>query len=184
MRSTTILSLLLLACAAAAAPDGPRGRLELRAEPATVNATETKKERRLVTLPALEFPLRLQPDCAAGTTLDYVSVTAADTRLIFRAADFVPGEALETTLRLPGEQLAPLGLDTACDATDPAADEEPFLVPAAFSAHASLLCTGDTGREMIYATLALAIRLLCAPAAQSPQEAAADQASSAGATSF
>lgn len=177
MRRMIFLLLLLLARSAEA--DELAARLDIHAGPATVNAAETKKERRLVTLPALEFPLRLQPGCGPGTAVEYVSVTAADTRLVFTAVDFDAGQPLETTLRLPGAQLAPLGIDTVCAATDSAASEAPsLLVPAAFSAHASLLCSGETRREMIYATLALAVRLVCAPPADSPPAAAAIQVSS------
>lgn len=170
------LPVLLLASAAAA--DDPPARLDIQAGPATVEAADTKKERHLVTLPALEFPLRLRPGCATGTAVEYVSVTAADTQLVFRAADFDSGEALEATLRLPGEQLAPLAIDAVCSAGETAADEAALLLPSAFSAHASLLCSGESRREMTYATLALAVRLVCAPAG------AEDQASSAGTESF
>ena len=183
MRPTLILALLTLACIPPATADGPAGRLEIHAEPATVSATETKRERRLLTLPALEFPLRLRPRCVAGTAVEHVSVTAADTRLVFGAADFAAGDPLEAILRLPGEQLAPLGLDGECAAADSGSDAASVLVPAAFSAHASLLCAGEARREMIYATLALAVKLVCASPGE-PRAAAGDQSAAAGSASF
>lgn len=184
MRLTTCVLLMMLAGPAAATPAAAPGRLEIHAGPATIDATAAHTERRLVTLPALEFPLRLKPACATGTAVESVSVTAADTRLVFTATDFASGQALETTLRLPAQQLAPLALTVACAASEPGASDTSLLVPGAFSAHASLLCSGESSREMIYATLALAVKLVCPPPGESSAPAAGDQASPAGSASF
>lgn len=162
------------------AQDAPVGRLDIRPEAAVVDWHQTARDRRLVTLPEVSFPLSLQAVCSADTAIEFVSVSATDTRLVLRADSFDTDGRADASLVLPGEQLAPLGLDAMCAAEDADHGARPVLVAGAFSAHASLLCIGESRRRIVYETLALDVRIECG----APETAMPDQSPAAESVSF
>lgn len=133
--------------------------------PAEATIDRQPAGQRLITLPGIEFPLRVQPDCAPGLTLDSLSISIADTRRTFRAADFDAEPVIETTLRIPRRQAGPLGIDGFC-ASDTTADEGPSTahVADAYTANVSMRCSNDATQSVVYDTLALDITLRCAAA--------------------
>ena len=171
------LRTLLVACAicagqVSAGDAGPR--LDIRAGAASVAVDPQQPGRRLLRLPALEFPLRISPSCPPDLAVDSVSISIADTRQTYSGADFASGAALETLLRLPRNQIGPLAVDSFCIAVDgsvPTARRH--LVAAAFSAQASLRCRQDDREEMRYAAISLDVELRCG-AEDGPPGAAGD----------
>ena len=173
MKRPVVLSL----CAWVAAVVPAHGELERRPvvqhAPAEATIDRQPAGRRLVTLPGIEFPLRVQPACAPGLTLDSLSISIADTRRTYRAADFDEEAVIETTLRIPRRQAGPLGIDGFC-ASDTTMDDGPSTahVADAYTASVSMRCANDATQSVVYDTLALDITLRCAA---TESDAAADE---------
>lgn len=140
--------------------DNPYGRLDIVARPARVEIAEAVGERRLVSLPAMEFPISVRPECGAGGAVERIWISASDTQLVILRDDLGPDGTAESVLRLPRDQLAPVGLAALC-VQEGAEVRSSVIVPHAYSAHASLLCAGDSGQRMIYETLSLGVELSC-----------------------
>lgn len=183
MRATNRTLLLLLALPPTVpADDGAVHRLGLDVSSPEVTIAPTAGERRFLRLPALEYTFRIDPACAAGYVPHAVSITVADSRGSFGAAELATGGAgHELTLEVPAGQIAPLVIGEFCRSTSeggvPVEAEnekkmalmQPLTVRAALSAHASLLCVRDATEEITYASAPLDVKLHCTQAAAPPE---------------
>ena len=153
-------------------PQGMSTEIRAEAQPASVELTPLADEDRPVRLPPLAFALRIEPSCAGATEPLSLSISAADTRLHFKAADLAAAPVVEATLTIPQKQLGPLRIDGFCRAGQ---DDPPsrLLLEDAYTARLSLRCGSDDEQTIVYATLALDVNLLCRRA--DTAELAADQ---------
>ncbi len=154
------LSLLLaaIAMAGAAWPSGP-ARLEVEVPPAVASLQPLAEGRRLVRLPALEFEFAIQASCGPDEAVKSVSISIADTRKSLADTDIPAGEPINTMVRLPARQLAPIAVNGFCPET--AVTGSSLLLRDAVTAHVSLRCAGDDGDSITYSSQALDITLVC-----------------------
>ena len=133
-----------------------------RAEPVSVEIAPQPAGRRLIRLPSLEFTLQIEPRCEADTRVASVSISVADTRRTYDAAQFDKQPRLETSINIPQRQIGPLSIGQFCIASDDLQEAGQVMrVPDALTAQVSLRCANDAGQSIIYETLALEVRLLC-----------------------
>jgi hypothetical protein len=163
------LSYFVPLLAASAAHGNDEHQLTSSAHAATVEIAPLP-ERRSVSLPELEFPFRINANCAGDEFATSISISIADTvtshdistendQSLERPADPV---LLETILKVPGQQLAPVMIEEFCTG-DTAHDSggQSLLVRGAIAANISLRCSGDASQSIRYARLPLEIRLIC-----------------------
>ncbi len=136
-------------------------RLLVDADAALVEVSELPSGRHTMRLPSLEFAIRLEPRCAAGTDADSISVSVADTRLRIGRAALAEQPVIETTIRVPRDQIGPLVIEDFCVAGDDAANGTEMRVRDALTAQLSLKCTDEGRQSIIYRTESLAITLIC-----------------------
>ena len=153
-----VVLIIILACLPIIASGDGDNRPAVVAKPARVGIDVAPAGRRLIHLPTLEFPLRIEPRCSPGLRIESVSISVADTRRTYSAQDFEKTATIETTLRLPGRQIGPLAIDAFCaDKSEPATRR----VADALTANVSLHCTNDTQQSVNYEMLALDVLLHC-----------------------
>lgn len=158
-RLPSAASLLLLLTAVLASEH--QARLLIRADPAIVDLDESRVGLRYVRLPALEFPLRIQPFCPPGAWIDSVSVSVADTRDTFNAGAFEEKQTLETMFRVPAQQIGPLPVEHFCTAGDSDADRPVLRIPDVLTAQASLRCVTEARQLVVYDAISLHVELRC-----------------------
>lgn len=158
---TLIFSLLVLT----GSPFGDLSRsapAEFRAEaqPASVELTPLPDDDRPVRLPVLAFPVRVEPACAGEAEPRSLTISVADTRLHFTAAELSGVPVIEAMLTIPVKQLGPVRIDAFCRAGK---DDGParFLLEDAYTARLSLRCGPDEQATIVYATLPLDVDLAC-----------------------
>jgi len=159
-----VLIIILAAATAVAAGDEPAavaGRLQVNADAASVTILSTPGGHRFVRLPTLEFPLRIEPLCAATYAATSMSVSIADSRLRLAPGDMSAQPVIETTLALPRQQTGPLRVDGFCSDEDAVGSARTLLIEDAFTARLSLTCAGAETATILYATLPLDVRLTC-----------------------
>lgn len=155
-----LFPLLALVLPVAGASDTPAPGLDLSADAPRVAVAPRPPGRGFLELPDLEYRFALLPRCPAGWSAAQLSLGVADTR-----TTLAPGPApaeLVAALTVPAAQLAPLPLSGFCaaDAGDPGGEE--LSIDAALSAHASLLCIGESDEQQrLFASLPLGLVLVC-----------------------
>lgn len=150
--------------------------LSLTADIPVVEVAPRQSGRSFVQLPTLQYNFELEARCAGDTAPASFALNVADTRITLDAAE-LDGQAAATgrqlKLEIPANQLAPIAINAFCE-LPPAvpgpgddADHLPNIrdselpVPAALSAHASLLCVSESRRAMTYAASSLDLLLVC-----------------------
>lgn len=175
-----IISLLTVASLSAteSQSDAP-GRLHAHAEAAVAEISPLPDDRGLISLPTLEYTLRIEPDCTEQGHIESISISVADTQMNFSAEDVKGAPVLEAVLRLPKQQTGPLRVGDFCRAgTDNASASSSLHLADVFTAHLSLRCATDDARQaIVYATMPLDVRLVCA-AANAVDDESQDQDSS------
>ena len=162
MQRLLVLILGVTCGAAGVAQADPAERATVLAGPAVVEIKPQPPGRRLIRLPALEFPLTVRPSCIEADVAS-VSISVADTRHSLAAASFADATSFEILLRLPGRQIAPLAVDEFCIAGESQeAHGESKDVADVLTANVALRCTTETGSAISYESLSLDVRLLCA----------------------
>lgn len=136
-------------------------RLLVDTDAALVTVSELPSGRHSMRLPSLEFAIRLEPRCAVGTDADSISVSVADTRLRIGRDALAEQPVIETTIRVPREQIGPLVIRDFCVAGDDAANGSELRVRDALTVQLSLKCTDESRQSIIYQTESLAITLIC-----------------------
>ncbi len=136
-------------------------RLLVDTDAALVAISELPSGRHSMRLPSLEFTIRLEPRCAVGMDADSISVSVADTRLRIGRDALAEQPVIETTIRVPREQIGPLVIRDFCVAGDDAANGSEMRVRDALTVQLSLRCTDESRQSIIYQTESLAITLIC-----------------------
>lgn len=165
--------LLFLLNATIAAAQDPAGQLQLAVDTPRVAVAPRSPGRAFVELPALEYRFVLEPRCADPARPASLSLSIADTRqrITLDAAESA-ARTVETVLRVPAAQLAPLPVSGFCErAQDPARSQDApsalanaprvLRIDAALSAQVSLLCVGPESEQRLWLARPLAVELLC-----------------------
>ncbi len=159
-----ILALFALAAAAAQAD----GSIVMAAQETEAAVEPASPNRRLVALPRLEFALRAAIRCK-GTPVS-VTFSIADTVATLAGEELVERRAVESVLAVPPGQLALAASSRFCIVDDDESSDQ-LLVPGFATAHASLRCEHDEKPSVHFASAPLQVRLSCARAPESPQDA-------------
>ena len=153
-------------------------RLTVRSTAAVADLGRLPGGRQLIRLPALEFTLTVEARCDAGFRAESVSVTVADTRQRFGADDLNDDARIETIIRVPRQQLAPVATERFCSVEDAAASGTSLLLAAAMTAHVSLRCARNEEHAVYFEAAPLDVRLVCGPGSDADDDGA--QEASAG----
>lgn len=115
--------------------------------------------RKEVPLPTLDLEIRAMLDCVGEPVS--VTLSVADVHRSF-AADAVSDDGvLETTIRVPADQLALVIAGSSFCLGEPAQAGETLLVPGVATAQGSLQCAAEAGISMHYASTPVPLRLTC-----------------------
>ena len=158
MRSLTIL--LVVAIAGTARPE-LSGRIIVNARPADVRIGSLAPETRLILLPALEYTLTIEPQCAPDMQAESISISIADTRKTIRGIELDEQPVLETTIRIPRKQVGPLAVDDFCRSDQSGTTPASVRVADVFTAQLSLSCVGEEARTIVYVSEPLDVNLQC-----------------------
>jgi len=110
-------------------------------------------------LPSLPYNFELEINCEAGLIPTSLSLSVADTRRSLRAEKLSEAQTASLAFTVPAAQIGPVALDEFC--LQSPHSPELLTLPSVLSVQASLLCTNDTERQMIYASAPLAVTLQC-----------------------
>jgi len=177
MWHTLVLFSLALLAITAPASSSNHAQATVLAKPALVEIGPQPAVNRLLNLPSLEFPLTIEPRCAAGARIESLVISIADTQRRYVAADFAASGPLESTLLLPERQIGPLAIGQFCAAERLDPDPQRSLqIHDVFTASVSLRCSSDFGQTISFETLALDVSLSCKSAADEQSDAAAEMA--------
>ncbi len=163
MHGQTILLVAALAFVSSAADSSETvGLVSVEANAAVVVLEPMSGDRRLISLPSLEYVLTIEPQCAMNTRAEAISVSVADTRKTFSGKDIGQQASIEISLTIPQQQIAPIAIHEFCLADDNKQDGDSVLyLNDVLTAQLSLRCAGDNARSIIYATLPLDVDLQC-----------------------
>jgi len=166
----SVAILLAVAAVAEAEENSLTHSLVLTASTPRVEISSRNATRNYLRLPSLEYAFQFTARCAGNFSPQSLSLSIADSR------KSLSGEQLQNmtteiaiTMTVPAKQLAPLAIENFC--IMPASDTDTMtlsssktiIIPAAFSAQASLLCVSEDQQAMIYASNSLDITLICNP---------------------
>lgn len=156
-----IFAFFAAGCGVATAQDpaGNSPRVTVEASPAAAEIAPRPAPPGLLVLPTLEFALTILPNCGNAGAAESVTISVADTRRRIPVDGDVP---VETTVLLPGRQASPIRAEGFCRAGEQEAARQVLQVDDAFSARLSLRCRSGESQTVVYATVPLSIRLICA----------------------
>lgn len=135
--------------------------LSVDADTPEVTISTGPGRRNFMELPALQYRFRIEAACDAGTLADSLSLSIADTRVAL-PKDRLAERSNELTVTIPAGQIPPVRIEGFCTANaDEALDEDSTRVQSVLSAQSSLLCVGDAGGNMTYASTPLDVVVHC-----------------------
>jgi hypothetical protein len=137
-------------------------RLDVESDPAIVDVVRQGDGRQLISLPALEFPLRVTAYCGGGGELQSVSISVADTRQTIRGDEYPANDTFATTLSVSPQQLAPIAVEAFCTVDYPAGESR--LLKKALTAQVSLRCALEDSQSVVFAAEPLDVILVCTDA--------------------
>ncbi len=173
MHVLLILPAFAVALVTSSAQSEPSGRMLVEAKPAMVAIAPLPDDLRLISLPALQYVLRIEPRCAAETQAESIFVSIADTRKRLDAGDIDGQRRIEMELVLPRRQIAPIAIQDFCRASSAGNSANRVLrLKDVVTAHLSLRCSGQEHNSIVYATQALDVDLRCE---RDPAQPADDQ---------
>jgi hypothetical protein len=145
-------------------------RLLLRADTPFIDIALRDSRQGFLDLPALQFAFAIDAYCVDDLQPVSLSVSVADTRRTLRPSDMDFAKAIEVSLDIPANQLAPVAIRDFCLRTDvgdinvgqaePAGDAQ-LTLPATLTAQASLRCANDLIEQTVYVAKSLDITLVC-----------------------
>jgi hypothetical protein len=138
--------------------------LQVAADTPAITVSTRSGRRNFMRLPALEFAFVIETSCRADLVPQAVSLSIADTRVTVSADELSSDLPLEISVRIPAAQIAPVAVNKFCtndDTAEGARKNKPVRISSVLSAQASLLCAGEPGSEMIYASASLDVLLHC-----------------------
>jgi len=115
--------------------------------------------RKEVALPALDFEIRAEIRCEGKPVS--VTLSVADVHRSFEADALGEDGILETTIRVPSEQLALVIAGSSFCLGDTIQADETLRVPGVALAQGSLTCSTGSGVSIHYASTPLPLRLTC-----------------------
>ena len=175
MRGAIILIAIMALAVESPGEEQSDDHLLVSIDTAMVEISARPSGRHVIRLPSLDFEVHLEPRCAVGKDADSISLSVADTRLRIGRDALAEQPIIETTIRIPGEQIGPLIIEDFCVAGDDAANDAVMEIRDALTAQLSLKCSDGGRQSIVYWTEALAITLKC-------ETQAANQVSSPAAT--
>lgn len=126
---------------------------------------------RTISLPPLDFSVRAKFYCPDDAVAESVTISVADAYQRFAPQE--DDASLDTVIRVPSNQIAPITAGDFC-ADDTTASAE-LLLDAVATAQLSLRCAAEADRSVSYASLRLPLRLVCKadqePSAELPSPA-------------
>ena len=111
-------------------------------------------------MPSLDVALSASFDCPADATAESLTFSVADTLKNLDAAEIADAATLETSIKVPAGQLAPVAAAGICESEDTPATRRIFL-PGVATAHVSLRCQSESGTSIHFASRALSLTLTC-----------------------
>ena len=154
MKSTHVPTLSLLGLAWLLQPAHADVELTLRAEESSTRILP--QERRLARLPALEFRLHADYDCADRGDVASISFSIADAHQ--RHVPEPDQSSVAAVITVPANQIAPVATGEFCGAD---ANGGELLLDDVATAHVALFCRADDRTSVRYASLGLPLRLKC-----------------------
>lgn len=122
-------------------------------------------DRRLISLPSLQYALTVRPSCAAGMRAEAMSVSIADTQRTYSGDEISQQMLFEISLSIPRQQIGPIPIQRFCRAgragKDEDAGESVLHIKDAFTAQLSLRCANENARSIVYASQPLDVALEC-----------------------
>lgn len=150
----------------------------VRAATPVVDVSPRRSGRPFFDLPTLEYRFQVEARCDDDWVPASLSLSVADSRVVFGAGQLSDGTQQELVLSVPAQQLAPVAVHDFCllpeDTTTRHARASSRVLPvsslltirAVLSAQASLLCVSEQERRITYVSQPLDVTLTCeAPAA-------------------
>lgn len=145
--------------------------LSVAANAPVVNIAPRNPGRNFLRLPTLEYDFEIHTACAENRSPEILSLNVADTRKSLQADKIVNDGPTKISLRIPGNQIAPLAVEDFCIVAVPddgdvtiesrSRTARRITIPAALSAQASLLCASDDEKAMTYVSRTLDVSLVC-----------------------
>jgi hypothetical protein len=162
MRIGLLICLLASTCASAD-PLMDTGELKVRANMPLVIIETQATGRNFIRLPSLDYTFEVDALCRAGLNPALLSLSVADTRRSLSADDLLSTSRFLVSFTVPATQIGPIAVDRFC--LNAENEHDLLTIPSVLSVQASLLCTSDTDKQMIYASASLDVALKCgAPA--------------------
>ena len=128
-----------------------------------INVEIRAHDRYKIELPGLQYAFRIEASCASGLMPDSMLLSVADTRKRISASDIQSGSESGIMIIIPAGQIAPLTVEGFCLASSDNDQHKNHRVTVrgVLSAQASLLCSGENGQQITYASQALDVTLTC-----------------------
>ena len=168
MRGLSIL-LVVVAGAVNSAKSDSNGSIVIEVDAASVEIKPLADVRRLISLPSLEFSMSIKAQCATDMQAESMTISVADTRRTYSAAEFDAQAIFEVEFTIPKRQIGPLAVEEFCRSGERDHTLARILrVNDAFTAHLSLRCAGDDRQSILYASQALHLDLRCQIDDQNP----------------
>jgi len=162
MRSQSILLLVAVASITSIARSDPIGRIIVEARAAVVAINPAADDRRLISLPSLHYALTIEPQCAMNMRAESISISVADTRITYSAADIDQQSIVEVNLTVPQQQIGPIAIRGFCGPDETGdATKRVLHVKEALTAQLSLRCANDSARSIVYSSQPLDVDLQC-----------------------
>ena len=143
------------------------GELRLSASTPEVNVSTRPAGRNFMRLPSLRYEFVVESRCPEGLSPETLSLSIADTRVTKNQED-IQSTATSLSVNVPASQIGPVAVEQFCTAESIEQEGRLSLrLSSVLSAQSSLLCVGDKGNDMTYASASLDIVLQC----EDPEEA-------------
>ena len=159
-----VAAILLLAATAFVTDRGPSevsSLLVVKANAAIAAIEPVTDDRRLISLPSLQYELTVKPSCAAGMRAEAMSVSIADTQRTYSGDEISQQAIFEISLSIPRQQIGPIPIQRFCRAGQSGEGERVLHIEDAFTAHLSLRCADENARSIVYASQPLDVALEC-----------------------
>ncbi len=134
-------------------------RHDVESEAAVGDVVRQGDGRQLISLPALEFPMRVTAHCGGGGELRSVSISVADTRQTIVGNEYPANDTLATTVSVSPQQIAPIAIESFCTVDYPAGQSR--LLEKALTAQVSMRCALEDSESVVFTAEPLDVRLVC-----------------------
>jgi hypothetical protein len=176
MRPAILFGFVSALCFVTVAADPMRvAGIEISADIPVAKVAPRPRDRVTLRLPALTYSLTMTVHCDKDRQPESVSISIADSRRTFSAEQLHAGAVLESELRIPSDQIAPLRVERFCISDRqvslqpgvegnnkyPERAAEKITISAAVSAQASLRCASESDQTIMYVTKPLDVTLEC-----------------------